>query len=260
MKQPFALAACAEMLWRDRPMEWRVKRLTELGYGVGLWNWPEHDLDMLERSGATFTIMNGYLRGRLADDEGAAELLATARETAAVGKRLGVHRLNLHGTGLGEGGLPVMPVEVVTGDMWLKARQTLERIADLADELDVTFTLENLNLPVDHPGVPFGRAEDTLALVSSVNRPGLRMNLDLYHAQIGEGNLIDLCRRSLPWIGEIQVADVPGRREPGTGEVNFAGIARALADMGYRGPVGLESFASGDPEDALDAFRKAFTL
>jgi len=77
MNQPFQLAACAEMLWRDKPMEWRVKRLTELGFQVGLWNWPDHDLAMLEKSGATFSIMNGYLRGRLSDDEGAAELLRT---------------------------------------------------------------------------------------------------------------------------------------------------------------------------------------
>ena len=77
--------------------------------------------------------MNGYLRGRLTDDEGADELLKTARETAQVGKRLGVARLNLHGTGLGDGGLPVQPVEVVTGAMWLKARDTLCRVADMAE-------------------------------------------------------------------------------------------------------------------------------
>lgn len=260
MNQPFQLAACAEMLWRDKPMEWRVKRLTELGFQVGLWNWPDHDLAMLEKSGATFSIMNGYLRGRLSDDEGAAELLRTARETAQVGKRLGVARLNLHGTGLGEGGLPVTPCKVVTGPMWLKARDTLARIADMAEEEGVTFTLENLNLPVDHPGVPFGRAEDTLALVSSVNHPRLRLNLDLYHAQIGEGNLVELCRSCLPWIGEVQVADVPGRMEPGTGEIYYAGIACALFNMGYRGPVGMEAFASGDPEAALQAFKAAFTL
>ena len=260
MSSPFQLAACAEMIWRDRPIEWRASRLNELGFGVGLWNWPEHDLGKLEATGATFTIMNGYLTGRLTDDEGAAELLKTARETAKVGKRLGVQRLNLHGTGLGEGGLPVQPIEVVTGDMWLKARDTLSRIVDMAEEEGVVFTLENLNLPVDHPGVPFGRAEDTLALVSSIDHPRLRLNLDLYHAQIGEGNLIELCRRSLPWIGEIQVADVPGRMEPGTGEVNWKGIARALKAMGYAGPVGMEAFASGDPEAALEAFREAFTV
>lgn len=256
----FKLAACVEMLWQDQPMEWRVKRLTELGFGVGLWNWPEHDLAMLEKSGADFTIMNGYLRGRLSDDEGAEELLKTAYETAQVGKRLGVDRLNLHGTGLGDGGLPVTPCEVVTGEMWLKARDTLSRIADLGEKEGVTFTLENLNLPVDHPGVPFGRAEDTLALVATVNHPSLRLNLDLYHAQIGEGNLIELCRKALPWIGEIQVADVPGRMQPGTGEINYRGIALALAAMGYDGPVGMEAFASGDPEVALAQFRAAFTL
>ncbi|KSV80166.1 hypothetical protein N183_38690, partial [Sinorhizobium sp. Sb3] len=206
------------------------------------------------------TIMNGYLTGRLVDDEGAAELLRTARETAQVGRRLGVQRLNLHGTGLGDKGLPVQPIEVVTGAMWLKARDTLCRVVDMAEEEGVTFTLENLNLPVDHPGVPFGRAEDTLALVSSIDHPRLRLNLDLYHAQIGEGNLIELCRKCLPFIGEIQVADVPGRFEPGTGEVNWNGIARALDAMGYSGPIGMEAWAAGDSDAALEAFRAAFTI
>ncbi|MGR3632155.1 MAG: TIM barrel protein [Limimaricola soesokkakensis] len=255
----FTLAACAEMLWRDRPIEWRCAQLQEMGFQVGLWNWPDHDLAALERSGATFSIMNGYLEGRLADDEGAEMLLASARETALVGKRLGVARLNLHGTGLGDGGRPRL-AEIATPLKWVKARDTLHRICDLAEELDVNFTLENLNLPVDHAGVPFARAEECLALVASVDRPQLRLNLDLYHAQIGEGNLIELCRACLPWIGEVQVADVPGRREPGTGEINYAGVAWALRGMGYDGPVGMEAFASGAEVDALEAFRAAFTL
>ncbi len=102
----FQLAACAEMLWRDKPIDWRASRLKEMGFGVGLWNWPAHDIARLERTGAHFTIMNGYLEGRLADDEGAAMLLKSARETAEVGKRLGVGRLNLHGTGLGKVAFP----------------------------------------------------------------------------------------------------------------------------------------------------------
>ena len=256
----FPLAACAEMLWRDKPMDWRCCRLKELGFGVGLWNWPHLDLAKLEATGASFSIMNGFLRGGLTDDDGAAELLATARETAVVGKRLGVARLNLLGTALGDGGLPVRPVQVVTGAMWLKARETLGRVVDLADELEVTFTLENLNLVVDHPGVPLARADDVLALVSSINHPRLKLNLDLYHAQIGEGNLTELCRKCLPWIGEIQVADVPGRMEPGTGEVNWPGIAKALKSMGYAGPITLEAYASTNPETALTAFRNAFTV
>ena len=255
----FQLAACAEMLWRDKPIAWRASRLTEMGFGVGLWNWPAHDLGALEKTGANFTIMNGYLEGRLADDEGADMLLASARETAQVGKRLGVDRLNLHGTGLGDGGIPIWQHDVVPGAMWLKAKDTLNRICDLAEAEGVTFTLENLN-PLDHPGCPFGSTSDVLTLVSSVDRPELRINLDLYHTQIGEGDLIRWCEKCLPWIGEVQVADNPGRCEPGTGEINYAAVARALAAMDYSGPVGLEAFAANDPEPALEAFRAAFTL
>lgn len=254
----FPLAACAEMLWPDRPIHWRAARLKEMGFGVGLWNWPDHDLDALEKVGANYTIMNGYLQGRLADDEGADILLASARETAQIGKRLGVDRLNLHGTGLGDGGIPIWQHDVVTGPMWLKARDTLQRICDLAEEESVVFTLENLNQH-DHPGCPFGSTEDVLSLVSAIDRPQLRINLDLYHTQIGEGDLIRWCKKCLPWIGEVQVADNPGRCEPGTGEINYAAVANALTEIGYAGPVGMEAFAKGDEEAALSAFRAAFS-
>lgn len=255
----FQLAACAEMLWRDKPIHWRASRLKEMGFGVGLWNWPAWDIDALAATGADFTIMNGYLEGRLADAEGADLLLKSARETAQVGKRLGVDRLNLHGTGLGDLGLPIQQLWHVSPGMWLRARDTLHRICDMAEEEGVTFTLENLNLR-EHPGCPFNSTEDVLNLVSTVNRPQLRINLDLYHTQIGEGDVIRWADACLPWIGEVQVADNPGRCEPGTGEMNWAAIARALKDMGYEGPIGFEGFAKDDPETALGAFRKAFTL
>jgi len=256
----FQLAICAEQLWLDKPIEWRASRLKELGFGVGLW-WPNHDMDALKNTGAHFTIMNGYLPGgSLLNDEGIDYLLKSAREVAQVGKRLQVDRLNLHGTGLSADGKAIEPVETISGAMWLKARDTLCRIAELGEKEEVVFTLENLNWKVDHPGVPFARVQDTLALVASVNHPNLRLNLDLYHAQIDEGNLIETCRQCLPFIGEIQVADVPGRFEPGTGEVNWPGIAHALKDMGYSGPVGMEAWAKADSDAAAEAFRSAFTI
>jgi hydroxypyruvate isomerase len=255
----FQLAACAEMLWRDRPISWRASRLKEMGFGVGLWNWPTWDVAALARTGANFTIMNGYIRGRLTDAEGAAQLLASARETAMVGKRLGVQRLNLHGSGLGDHGLPIPHQASISPGMELRARDTLHRICDLAEELDVTFTLENLNLR-EHPGCLFNSTAAVLSLVSAVNRPQLRINLDLYHTQIGEGDVIRWAEACMPWIGEIQVADNPGRFEPGTGEMNWPNIAGALDAMGYAGPVGMEAYAKGDEEAALQAFRAAFTV
>ena len=186
-------------------------------------------------------------------------LLASAREAAQVGKRIGVHRLNLHGTGLGDQGLPIQQVAHVAPGMWLRARDTLHRICDLAEDEGVTFALENLNLR-DHPGCPFGSTADVLSLVAAVDRPQLRINLDLYHTQIGEGDLIRHMDACLPWVGEVQVADNPGRCEPGTGEINWPMIAKSLVEMGYTGPVGMEAFAKDDPEDALAAFRAAFTV
>jgi hydroxypyruvate isomerase len=131
---------------------------------------------------------------------------------------------------------------------------------DLGEKEGVTFVLGNLNEAIDHPGTPFAKAADTLALVSSVDRPSRKLNLDLYHAQIGEGNLIELCRKALPFIGEIQVADVPGRTEPGTGEINYPVIANALDAMGYRGVIGMEAWPSADDELALNRFREAFRV
>ena len=256
----FTLAVCAEMVYRQLPITERVRAIAGQGFEVEIWDWTKHDIDALSRTGAKFSSMTGYVTGTLADDAGADELLRTAAQSIPVAKRLGIPRLNLHGTGLDGKGLPVKPAREITGAMWLKAAHTLDRIADLGEREGVTFVLENLNAPVDHPGVPFGRAEDTLALIAAVNRRGVRMMLDLYHAQIGEGNLIGLIRRSAPFIGEIQVADVPGRCEPGTGEINYPAIARALAEVGYRGTIGLEAFASGDDPLALRRFREAFTL
>ena len=258
---PFVLAVSAEMVFLDLPFVERVRRLHALGFAVEIWDWTRHDIDALAATGARFTSMTGYVSGDLVSAEGRAALLASARESLAVAERLGCPSLNLHGTGLDPRGLPVKPLAVASGQHWLAARDTLAGIARLGESAGRVFLLENLNTAMDHPGVPFARAEDTLALIEAVASPYLRLNLDLYHAQIGEGNLIELIRRAGPAIGEIQVADVPGRCEPGTGEIHYPAIARALARLGYRGVVGLEGWAEdGDTERALERFRTAFAL
>lgn len=254
----YRLAACAEMLYTDLPITERVRRIHERGFLVEIWDWSTKDLAALAATGAEFSSMTGYLRGDLTTADGRAALLATAGESLRAAEVIDAPRLNLHGTGLGEGGLPVVPGARVSGADWVHAADTLRRVADLGAAAGRTFVLENLNTAVDHPGTPFARAADTLALVRGVDHPNLRLNLDLYHAQIGEGNLVELVREALPWIGEIQVADVPGRCEPGTGEIRYEAVARVLREIGYDGVVGMEAWASGDADAALDAFAAAF--
>jgi hydroxypyruvate isomerase len=253
----FDLAVCAEMVFLHLPFTERVRRISDLGFAVEMWDWTVHDIQALVRTGAMFSSMHGYVHGGLADDP--ESLVASAAESVAVATRLGCPRLVLHGTELRHG-MAVRPVDRVTGSMWLTAQRTLTRLGVLGERAGITFCLENLNTELDHPGVPFARAEDTLALVDAVGSPAVRMMLDLYHAQIGEGNLISLLRRAGPLVGEVQVAEVPGRCEPGTGEIDYTVIARVLGELGYRGTVGLEAYASEDDELALERFRTAFTV
>jgi hydroxypyruvate isomerase len=247
------------MLFLDLPFEERVRRIADLGFEVEIWDWTAKDVDVLASTGATFSSMTGYVTGTLADPDGAAELLRTAELSLEVAERLDCPRLNVHGTGLDGRGLPVVPTETVTPAMWLTAARTLGRLAELGQRAGRVFTLENLNTALDHPGTPFARAADTIALVEAVDSPHVRLNLDLYHAQIGEGNLVELVERALPLIGEVQVADVPGRCEPGTGEIHYPAVAAVLERLGYTGVVALEGWASADPVQALERFRGAFT-
>lgn len=254
----YQLSVCAEMVFQELPFIERVQRIHELGFGVEIWDWTNKDIDAIAATGAKINSMTGYISGNLTDDDEIEKFLNSAQESVEVAKRLNCPALNFHGTGLGEGGIPVKPVEVVTGEMWLKAEDTIRKLAKLGEESGKVFTLENLNLDVDHPGTPFAKAIDTYTLVKAVNSPYVKMNLDLYHAQIGEGNLIELLRMCIDHVGEIQVADVPGRMEPGTGEINYPAIAKAIRDIGYTGNIGMEAWASGDSELALKRFRTAF--
>lgn len=255
----YVLAASAEMLFTASPFVDRVRAIHARGLGVEIWNWTTKDLDELAATGANFTSMTGYIEGDLLEEDGIARFLETAEQSVVASRIINADRLNVHGTGLDGNGQAIRPRELVTTAERSTARSTLSRLADLGAKHGAVFMLENLNLAVDHPGTPFARAEHTIDLVSSIDNPHLQLNLDLYHAQIGEGNLVELVRQAFPWIGEIQVADVPGRQEPGTGEINYSRIARELDALGFDRVVGLEGWASGDSNVALDAFVEAFT-
>lgn len=256
----YTLAASAEMIFLDLPFIERVKKINDAGFLVEIWNWANKDLEALAKSGATFSSMTGYLEGDLISDDGADELIRTAKLSLEAAEIINSPRLNLHGTGLDENGQAIKKSNGVSAKDWDKAVDTLSRIAELGEKAGRVFTLENLNTAVDHPGTPFAKAADTIELVKRVNSTFVRLNLDLYHAQIGEGNLVELVREAFDYIGEIQIADVPGRAEPGSGEVFYPRVARELKALDYQGVVALESFASGESSKALEAFKSAFTV
>ena len=123
----FRLAVSAEMVFTDLPFLERVRRIDELGYEVEIWDWTKKDIAALVNTGATFSSMTGYITGTLADPDGAAELLRTAEQSLKVAEQLNCPRLNVHGTGLDDKGLPVIPTDVVSPAMWLTAARTLSQ-------------------------------------------------------------------------------------------------------------------------------------
>jgi hydroxypyruvate isomerase len=258
MTESITLAVCAEMVHLDLPFVERVRILDAAGFAVEMWDSTTKDIDALEAMGIPIVSMTGYLAGSVCDRQTAYRVVETASELVENAKRLGCTRLVVHSAEL-IGGRAARPTFRSSGQMWFTARDTMLRLGDLGAQHGITFCLENLNTVLDHPGIPLARAKDTLEIIREANHPHARMMLDLYHAQIGEGNLIELIREAQPWIGEIQVADVPGRSQPGTGEINFSAISAELTTLGYQGTVGLEGWIQGNTTAGLEQFRVAFT-
>ena len=102
------------------------------------------------------------------------------------------------------------------------------------------------------PGAFLSTTRQTLRLLDEVNHPNLKLQYDIYHMQIMEGDLTLTIRENLARIGYIQLADNPGRHEPGTGEINFPNLLRAIDEMGYNGWIGCEYMPAGDTEAGLD--------
>jgi hydroxypyruvate isomerase len=130
------------------------------------------------------------------------------------------------------------------------AVENLAWAAPLAEEAGVTLLIEPLN-PEDFPDCLLHRTEDALAIVQRVNHSRLKLQYDIYHAQMSEGNLIHTMTRCLDEIGHVQLADVPGRHEPGTGEINYPNVLEALKGLNYNGYLGLEYNPSAAGEAGL---------
>jgi len=106
----------------------------------------------------------------------------------------------------------------------------------------------------DNPGFLIQTTEDALAAIDRVGAENLKLQFDLYHRQVMQGDLIPALERHLPRIAHVQFADTPGRHEPGTGEINFAAVFAALDALGYTGWVGAEYRPTGTTAESLGWF------
>ncbi|MGP9419536.1 hydroxypyruvate isomerase [Ewingella sp. AOP9-I1-14] len=115
---------------------------------------------------------------------------------------------------------------------------------------NIRLLIEPIN-NLDMPGFYLNTSRQALALIEQVGSQNLWLQYDIYHMQRMEGELIQTLRNHLSQIAHIQVADNPGRHEPGTGEINFDNIFSALDQMGYSGWIGCEYNPQGDTAAGL---------
>jgi hydroxypyruvate isomerase len=118
--------------------------------------------------------------------------------------------------------------------------ETLKRAAEILEPHGLVIVLEPLNWWANHPGVFLTRIPQAYQICKHVNSPSVKILFDIYHQQIQEGNLIPNIDRAWDEIGYFQIGDNPGRREPGTGEINYANVFKHLHEKGYDGVLGME--------------------
>lgn len=182
--------------------------------------------------------------GALPDRE--EEFRAGVRSARSLAELLGCKRVNaLAG---------IVPEDV---DRAVASRTYIQNLRYAADEMagaGITVTVEPINTR-DIPGFFLDTSAQALQIIEAVERENVALQFDIYHLQVMEGDIISNLKRCLPHIAHVQFSDTPGRHEPGTGELNFANIFRALDEMGYDGWVGAEYTPSGTTAASLDWFQ-----
>jgi hydroxypyruvate isomerase len=139
--------------------------------------------------------------------------------------------------------------------------EALKRAAEIVEKTKLMLVLEPLNHKVDHAGYFVVYSEHAGEIIGGVNHPQVKILFDMYHQQISEGNIINHIHQYWDLIGYFQIGDVPGRREPGTGEMNYQNIFKAIHEKGYKGILGGEHGLSVPGMEGLkkcfEAYRKA---
>jgi hydroxypyruvate isomerase len=131
--------------------------------------------------------------------------------------------------------------------------ETLKRAADILSAAGLTGVIEPIDR-LENPSIYLDGVSEAFEIVRAVGSPNVKVLYDLYHEQRGQGNLIEKLEKNIVEVGLIHVADVPGRHEPGTGEIHYRNVYKKLAELHYRGVIAMEFYPTGD---VVETLRKA---
>lgn len=257
---PFQLSVMLWTVFTKLPFEERLAKVAEAGYSnvelVGEYrNWSADDFTRAnaarKRLGIQFDATAGLAHG-IAEPASRDAFLADLKEALTPMETLNCPAMI------------VLTGNTVAGlsreAQHQSCVETLKRAAALVEGRaingqPVRLLLECID-PEENPHYFLPSAAEAIEIVRAVNHPQVQFLYDLFHEQIGEGNLIEKLEKHIDVIGLIHVADVPGRHEPGTGEINYANIYRTLARLKYQHMVAMEFHPTGDEVATLRAARE----
>ena len=256
---PFPLSVMLWTVFTDLPFEERLAKVAEAGYSnvelVGEYSkWSAADFANAnaarKRLGIQFDATAGLAHG-IAEPASRDALLAELTQALTPMETLGCPAMIL------------LSGNVVPGiSRWAQHRscvETLKRAAALVEGRTINGQPVRLLLecidPEENPRYFLTTAAEAIEVVRQVNHPQVQFLYDLFHEQIAEGNLIEKLDKHIDVIGLIHVADVPGRHEPGTGEINYVNIYRKLAQLNYKRMVAMEFHPTGDEISTLSLAR-----
>jgi hydroxypyruvate isomerase len=250
------------MLWTvftNLPFEQRLEKVAEAGYRnvelVGEYQkWTDEDFKRANAKrkelGMSFDCTAGLKHG-VSVPEHRELLLAELRQTLPVMERIECPTMIM----LSGNRVPGVAREV----QHQCCVDTLKGAAKLVegksiDGQPVRLLLETID-PEENPQYFLTEIVEALQVVQEVDHPQVQLLYDFYHEQISAGNLIAKLEKSISHLGLVHIADVPGRHEPGTGEINYQNIFAKLAELNYRGTIAMEFHPTGDQVRQLRAAR-----
>jgi len=250
-------SCCIEMLFTEVDFMKRFEKAKAAGFEyVEFWNWDNKDIAAIKReldnTGLKCAAFQGNGRGRMIDKADHEVYLEDVKRGIDIAAQIGAMNAFVMSDILQED-RSVKPLEhpIADADKTANSIEILGKIAPIAKAADVTMVIEPLNTYVDHPGYSLCHTAAAVDILKAVDSPNIRLLYDAYHMQIMEGNICENIKAYHEYFGHFHIADVPGRCQPETGELNYVNVLAALKATGYDRVVGWEFEATGASEDAV---------
>lgn len=257
---PFKLSVMLWTVFRDLPFERRLEKVAEAGYRnvelVGEYEkWSPADFDRANAKrkelGISFDATAG-LKHSLCNPGQRDALLAELRAALVPMEKIGCPSIII----LSGDVVPTLSREIQHQSCIDGLKAGADLVADKKIHGEpVQILLENID-PEENPKYYLTSVAEGFEIIKAVNRPQVQFLYDFFHEQISEGNLIEKLEKNIEHVALVHVADVPGRHEPGTGEINYESIFRKLFELKYRGMVAMEFLPTSDPVGKLRAARE----